>query len=896
MSRGETLKGRVGVTGRGHAASPLKAVWLLLLYTVSGVVALAYEVLWVRMLSLQFGVSIFGAVITVTAFMAGLGAGSLLGLRLVARMQSPLRAFAALEAAIAVYALLLPVVLHQWGGMLAQVAAYTDVWQWYLVQGVAALVLLFLPACAMGAGFPLVLKAGETAGAGIGGLYGLNTLGGALGALLPLGLLPLLGWTEAVQTVACLGLSVAACAALLSLSWPAAGVGPARRPQGAQSAPEAVTLLAYAGIGLAALVLEIGWTRLFGMILLRTEYVMAVILAVFLFGIAAGSLLVRRAPSRYWLDVFPVLAGVFSLVSLWALPAISRWVERSDFSSLSSAMVWQGGAIALVTLPVTLVLGAWLPLLSQRLGDPQRNGPWLYGANAVGGALGALGTGFVIIPWLGTPGALCAAAVLLFACGMVWASTRWMWLALVLMVLLAYPVWDMPPVHDLLPLAHGGSRDLYVHEDAISITQVVQQRDGQRVLLSDLQRMDASTDPSAVALQKDQARLPLLLHPAPREVLFLGLGTGISAAGSLPFTGVRTRTAVELSRGAIAAAPRWFGPVNDDITDKARVVWDDARHFLAAAGDRYDVIVGDVFHPDMVGRSALLSVQQFQRVRTRLAPGGIFVQWLALNQFDPASLKAVMRSFEHVFPNAVGFIDGFRFALVGPQGAFDPVAAVLGHMRGVSEDTRQRITGGEGPWTWLGRYWGGIHVPAGPLQDEWAPYIEFRLPRARYRDDLDTATALDLLLKLRPGVDQAEKALGVSAADKDQFERSYLATDLGTRSWLASLEGAEGQAQRLLRLAYEGNPRDRWVSFSLADQMFATLSRAGAHGLTRRQALETILRIRPDHVGALQAMWQLETQAGNKQQARMYRDRIKAVSPLDEALRSSMGTSDTQHQ
>lgn len=886
MTSGETLEARPGVTGAEHNMAPGRGGWLLLLYTVSGVVALAYEVLWVRMLSLQFGVSIFGAVITVTAFMAGLGAGSLLGLRLARGVRRPLRAFAALEAAIAVYALLLPALLAHWDGLLGHLAAVTGVWQWYLLQCAAALGLLFVPACAMGAGFPLVLKAGEHTCAGVGGLYGLNTLGGALGALLPLGLLPLLGWTVALQTVACLGLTVAACAVLLSLYWPAAWVGQAPRPMGSHSRPEAVTLLAYAGIGLAALALEIGWTRLFGMILLRTEYVMAVILAVFLFGIAAGSLLVRRNPSRNWLDVYPALAGSFSLVSLWALPGISRWVERSDFSSLTSAMVWQGGAIALVTLPVTLVLGAWLPLLSHRLGEQVRNGPWLYGANAVGGALGALGTGFVIIPWLGTPGTLCAAAVLLFVCGMVWASTRWLWLALGVMLLLAFPVWHMPPVHTLLPLAHGGSRDLYVHEDAISITHVVQQSDGQRVLLSDLQRMDASTDPSAVALQKDQARLPLLLHPNPRRVLFLGLGTGISAAGSVPFPSVKTRTAVELSRGAIAAAPRWFGPVNDDITHKARVVWDDARHFLAAGGKDYDVIVGDVFHPDMVGRSALLSVQQFQRVRARLAPGGLFVQWLALNQFDPASLQTVMRTFQHVFPNAVGYIDGFRFALVGPQGALDPVAAVLGHMHGESDVTRQRITGGEGPWTWLGRYWGAIRVPSGPLEDEWAPYIEYRLPQARYRDDLDTATVLDMLLKLRPGVDQAEKALRVADTDKEAFERSYLATELGTRSWLASLEGMEGRAQRLLRLAYEGNPRDRWVSFSLADQMFATLTRAGTHGLTRRQALQTILRIRPDHVAALQALWRLEVQAGHERQAREYRNRIQSVSPLDGVLQS----------
>jgi spermidine synthase len=890
MTSAEALEGRLSVAGRGPEVPAGGAIWLLLLYTASGLTALAYEVLWVRMLSLQFGVSIFGVVVTVTAFMAGLGTGSLMGLRLIRWVRSPLRLFAALEAAVAVYALLLPVGLGRMDELITHAAAAAGVREWYLMQCTAALLLLFAPACAMGAGLPLILKTGEDTSAGIGRLYGLNTLGGVLGALLPLWLLPDLGWSAALRVVAAVGMCVAAGAVVLSLYRPpSAARDDTPRPNAASIRPGSVTLLAYAGIGAAALALEIAWTRLFGMILLRTEYVMAVILAVFLLGIAMGSLLIRRTAGGRWLNVFPPAAALFSLVSLWALPAVSRWAERTDFSSLTTALLWQGGAIALVTLPVTLILGAWLPLLSQRSGEPIGAAPWLYGANALGGALGALGTGFIVIPWLGTPGTLCAAAGLLFICGMAWGTTRWIWVAAAVVVVAAYPVWYMPPVHVLLPLAHGGSHDLYVHEDAVSITHVVQQRDGQRVLLSDLQRMDASTDPSAVALQMDQARLPLLLHPAARSVLFLGLGTGISAAGSLPFSSIHTRTAVELSRGAIAAAPRWFAAVNDRVTQRTRVVWDDARHFLVSGDGAYDVIIGDVFHPDMVGRSSLLSVQQFQRVKARLSPGGIFVQWLALNQFDPASLQAVMRSFRRVFPRAVGFIDGFRFALVGPQGTLNPVAAVLGHTHDADEQTRQRITGGEGPWTWLGRYWGAITVPPGPVQDEWAPYIEFRLPQARYRNDLDTATVLAMLLKDRPGVEQAEAALGVTGDEKESFERGYLATELGSRSWLANLEGDEGAAQRLLRLAYEGNPADRWIGFSLADQMLATLTQAQAHGLTRRQALQTILNIRPDHVGALRAMWRLEEQAGNHRQARMYRERIQAISPLDKAIQPAAG-------
>ncbi len=850
---------------------------MLVIYTLSGVTALAYEVLWVRMLSLQFGVSIFGAVVTVTAFMAGLGVGSLAGLR-VMRSLRPLRVLAAIEAAIALYALCLPALSGFMNGFLDHAASATNIYQWYALQFTAALGMLFLPALLMGLGFPVVLRACRGLSVSIGCVYGLNTLGGALGALLPLWLLPVIGWSSSVRAVAALGLLAALGALALSFIVPPATAEAA--PQ-RSSRPALGALLAYAGIGMAALALEITWTRLFGMVLLRTEYVLAVILAVFLVGVAAGSLLVRRGLQRYWLSAFPVLAALFSLISLWALPLISQWAEQAQFGSLTGALVWQGAVIALVTLPVTLVLGAWLPLLAHTLGDePAGHGPWLYGANALGGAVGALGTGLIMIPWLGSAGTLCVAALMLFACGMVWAAGRWLWLALAGLVLLAVPVRHLPPVATLLPQAHGGSRDLYVHEDAVSITHVVQQRDGQRVLLTDLQRMDASTAPSAVAVQEDQARLALLLHPDPRSVLFLGLGTGISAAGSLAFPAVRDRTAVELSRGSIVSADRWFSRINHHISRKTRVVWDDARHYLEAGRKAYDVIIGDVFHPDLVGRSALLSVQQFRRVRARLAPGGLYVQWLALNQFDPQSLQVVMRTFQRVFPDAVGFIDGFRFALVGPNGRFDPDGAVLGRMRRLDEAGRRGVTGGEGPWTWLGRYWGRLDTPPGRVQGEWAPYIEFRLPKARYQGDLNTVSVLVYLLRHRPGLKEAQAALNVAQGDTEAFERGYLATELGTRSWLASLRGREGQAQRLLRLAYDGNPRDRWISFSLADQMFATLSQARAHGLDRRHALETILNIRPDHVGALRALWRLERQAGHPERARAYLDRIRKISPL----------------
>jgi spermidine synthase len=859
--------------------------WTLLLlgvYFLSGVTGVAYEVLWVRMLSVQFGVSNFGVVVTLVAFMSGLGAGGLLGAWFVRRFMHPLMLFALLEAAVAAFALSMPWLFGYVDGLLAAIAVDLPLTAWFLLQGVVSFLILFLPALALGVGFPLVLRYFENTPVTIVSVYGLNTLGGACGAVTPLLLLPLIGWAGAIQVVAVSGLLVALAAMLISLSArhefaiagaAADGVRPAWR-----------TLLFYAGIGAAALMLQVGWTRLYGMILLRTEYVLAILLCVFLVGIGLGSLLARRIPVSAGLTWFPAAAGATALLSLAGLPLLATWADGAEFGSLAAALGAQGLAIAVLTLPTTLVLGAWLPLLSRSIGSGGNlTGAWLYGANATGAALGALAAGFVLVPWIGTAATICAAALLLFLFGMAWSASRRLWLALPLMFAIAWPIGTLPEVNRLLPGTAAGSRDLMVSEDALSITHVIEQPDGQRLLLSDLRRMEASTEPAAVAAQMNMARLPLILHPAPKDVLFLGLGTGITAAGSLALPELSV-VAVELSAGAIAAARDWFGPVNHGITDKARIVHDDVRRYLRAAGRDYDVIVGDLFHPDLVGRSNLLSVQQFRRVRERLAGDGVFVQWLALNQFDARSLGIVMRSFAHVFPNASYYVDGFRVALVGTRTGRTDIGPVIERMAWMPAAQRDALTGGEGLWTWLGRFWGEIPRDDGPLQDEWAPRIEFSLPQARYAREFDLGRLTGRLLADRPDVDTAAALLGIPSDYFEAFESAYVATEIATLAWVASLGGRSSEAVRLMRMALDANPRDRWISFDIADRMYASLDHGAGPGIDRRAALERINAIRPDHVEVLHELWRLEAEAGNDDDAARYLQMLRNLAPLDRRI------------
>ena len=775
---------------------------------------LTYQVLWARMLSLQFGVSIFGVVITAAAFMIGLGIGALQGHRWARTHSAPLRIFGLVEICVALYALSLPFLLKGLDDLVLSLGSIT-LEAWYGLYSVATLLMVALPAWAMGVGFPMVLRSLEGTSISLARIYGINTLGGALGALLPLWLLPTLGWAAAIWLVALVGMLVGGAAWSMSRTQHSLVV---KSRVVNHSVVPVMTILAYGGVGAAALMLEIGWTRLFGMLLLRTEYVMAVILAVFLVGIGGGSLVARHLRARGWFNVLPLMAGAFALISLWVVPPLARWAESSGFTSLSMAMVSQGLAIALLTLPVTLLLGAWLPLLNRRLGHDHAAGALLYGVNSVGAALGAVIAGFVLLPWLGTSGTIVLAALVLYVCGMAW-SVRRAWVALPLLLVLAWPVATLPEAQRLLPGTLAGSRDLMVHEDALGLTHVIERDDGQRILLADLQRMDASSEPRAVVSQQNQVRLPLLLHPDPRSVLFLGLGTAISASASLPYPNLE-RTAVELSQGAIDGASRWFDRVNGGVVTQLEVVRDDARRFLRTVGRSFDVIIGDLFH----------------------------------------------------------------MALVGSKGGQLSAEATFANLARLDQVARQRVTGGEGGWSWLGRYWGHIETGPGPTQDEWAPVVEYRLPRVRYGGEMDMAKMEKWLLSRRSSLEAALAYFGVDPARKESFERAFIATDLGHRAWLAEFQGRTGEAQRLMQLAYQANPQDRWISSAIADRMYASLDQMAARGVDREDALKAILQIHPDHVESIKALWQVLLARGKNSEAEQYRRRLASLSPLDRTI------------
>ncbi|OLK27061.1 spermidine synthase, partial [Xanthomonas oryzae] len=150
----------------------------------------------------------------------------------------------------------------------------------------------------------------------------------------------------------------------------------------------------------------------------------------------------------------------------------------------------------------------------------------------------------------------------------------------------------------------------------------------------------------------------------------LGLGTGatLSAAGDHPGL---VADGVELVPEVVKSFARFEKSApNLGRNPDLHIHVADARRFVRTAGDRYDVIVADLYHPSVDGSGALYAREHFAAVRVRLAEGGLFAQWLPLHQLDLATLRVIVRTFLAEFPNASAYLAQFSvetplIALIG---------------------------------------------------------------------------------------------------------------------------------------------------------------------------------------------------------------------------------------
>ncbi len=675
-------------------ARPLLAPALLLFG--SGCCALVYQVVWFRLLRLVFGASTPATAAVTAVFMGGLGLGSfLLGDR-AEHSRQPLAFYARLELGIALAAAATPWLVDAVRGL--YVAAGGTVAMGALPGTLARLVLtalvLGLPTSLMGGTLPAVARAVEVVGdperRRLGGLYAVNTLGAVAATLATtLWSLEALGIRATLWTATLLNLVVALAAGLLSRraeQAPALAVTTSEaQVAGAAVAPRSLIFAAAALVGFTFFLLELVWYRMLAPLLGGSSYTFGLILAVALAGIGLGGLLYalrgRGKPptlqSFAWTAALEALAVAmpFALGDRLALLALAlRDLGGAGFDGLVTAWLL---VTAVVVLPAALVAGYQFPLLIALLGQGRegvaRDVGRAYAWNTLGAIVGSLAGGFGLLPLLGAPGAWRLTAVLLALLALAALVARrprpflgglpaCYALAAVALALSPGPSafwrhtpigagrfeWDAATPHRALDQVRTQRRTVLWEADGLESSVSAQAIQEYAFLVNGKADGSARGDAST---QVVSGLIGAALHPEPRLALVIGLGTGSTAGWLAEVPSIERVDVVEIEPSILRVAAD-CAAVNHDVLHhpKARLLLGDAREVLQTTSERYDVIFSEPSNPYRAGISSLFSRDFYQAVTERLAPSGLFIQWLQGYEVDAEVVRTTYATLHSVFP------------------------------------------------------------------------------------------------------------------------------------------------------------------------------------------------------------------------------------------------------
>jgi spermidine synthase len=437
--------------------------------------------------------------------------------------------------------------------------------------------------------------------------------------------------------------------------------------------------------GACALAAEVVWTRLLSLLLGGTVYTFSIILAVFLVGLGlgsgAGSLLARSGRNpRILLGVCQLLlAAAVAWAALMLATSLPYW-PINPYLSRSPWLIFQLDLVRCLwaVLPAACLWGASFPLAlaagASRGQDPGRLVGAMYAANTLGAIAGAVAASLFLIPGLGTQraqqvlvgmSALAALAVLAPSLWSLYKSAS-LYRCFAGGVLLAACVggagflawgvpdtpWELIALGRTIPTYTGGAKLLYRGEGMNSSVVVTELADGVRNFHVS-GRIEASSEPQDMRLQRMLGHLPALLHPRPRSVLVVGFGAGVTAGSVVVHPEVHKVVICELEPLIPREVAPHFTKQNHDVVNDQRVeiVYDDARHHVLTTPRRFDIITSDPIHPWVKGSATLYTREYFELCKRRLKPGGLVTQWVPLYESDLDVVKSEIATFFEVFPH-----------------------------------------------------------------------------------------------------------------------------------------------------------------------------------------------------------------------------------------------------
>ncbi|MFB3855426.1 MAG: fused MFS/spermidine synthase [Vicinamibacterales bacterium] len=675
---------------------------LLVLFVGSGCAALIYEVVWYQLLQLVIGSSAVSLAVVLGTFMGGMCLGSLLLPRLVDPRRDPLRVYAALELGIGAIAVL---VLFGMPLVAGAYAAWAGTGQAGIVlRGLAAALCLLPPTFLMGATLPAVSRRVEATQEGmswLGFFYAGNTAGAVAGSLLAgFYLLRVFDVTSATLVAVALNVAVAAAAFLLSKASVHEVSAPVRQ-KGRRAPGSATVYFVIAISGMTALAAEVLWTRLLSLLIGGTVYTFSLLLAVFLLGLGLGSsggaaLAARVKSPRVtlgWCQV--LLCAAIAWTAYMLTVSLPFWPVNPSIT----ADVWLNFQLDLVRslwalLPPALLWGASFPLalaaVAARGQDPGRLVGGVYASNTVGAIVGSLGA-VALVAWIGSQHAQQVLIVLSAVAGILSlspvpaeepASRAGGFLRgagfVAAIVVVGVLVRTVSPVPGML-VAYGryaptwlGLSEVFYVGEGVNSSVAVSRRPNGVLNYHNAGKVQASSEPQDMRLQRMLGHLTTLVPENPRKVLVIGCGAGVTAGAASIDPKVQELTIAEIEPLVPRVVSTHFGDHNFRVIEnpKVRVQIDDARHYLFVKKERYDAITSDPLDPWVKGAAMLYTSEFFELVKSRLNPGGVFTLFVQLYETNTEAVKSEVGTFLQAFPNGVAFGNtqngqGYDMVLVG---------------------------------------------------------------------------------------------------------------------------------------------------------------------------------------------------------------------------------------
>jgi spermidine synthase len=849
---------------------------LYILFFVTGAAGMVFETAFARQLQLIFGSTLSSVSVVVAVFFGGMALGAAL-LGRYADRYSPVRLYGILEIGAAAWALLAVLLVPQVRAVYSHVRPlipHSGIAR-ILSQSVLAAVVLLPLTMLIGATLPALCR-GLTRSLGerftrIAGLYGINTLGAAAGTIVcGFVLLEHLGYTASVLLAAVVSLSAGLAAFLLAsrteILNPVSEQESHDAPPKPQSCPGPETdgsprvILVLTGLaGLAALGLEIVWFRTLSFSVVADAYAFAMMLGVYLFGIAAGGLVGawrfrRTQGSLLELGLMEICLCLVAMGGFAALTQLAPQLARSaggDPTAWLKDLSNTAMLALLLILPATVIMGYVFPMFASLYASHGKNLGSEVGrvtaVNTTGGIAGALAAGFVSIPLMGIQKSLLFFAGLSLLVGVgafLFSKKRSRPLVLsfataliaALVALLFFPVRQN---FGFLQIPGHEKAELLFYRESSDQTVMVTRDTGGRKIQRLILNQQQATSTSLAGQRKNQllGHLPLWSCPEARTALVICFGSG-GTFGALGLYDLESVDCVEICLAVVEAA-HLFSMWNGDVLSRsnAHLIVDDGRSHLITTRKLYDIITLEPMHPGLKGVSSLYSVEFYAEARDRLGPGGVLCQWIPLYSMTGEDARSLIATALAVFPES-------SFWLVGPEGILVCAADSLFiswdwlqstfRDEGIQQALRQvRL---EDPWAILSGYLAGPEelgdfVQGAPLLRDDRPFTEYSIPRHKHVSPWE-----DILLLVTERQSPLGIVRGLQAGEFDSLEAvwsskrdAWIERDRGLAAF--SLNDMPG-ARVHLEAALQGDPTDRYTTFFLQEVYWRYGLELGRQGRT----------------------------------------------------------------